>query len=353
MKIGILTFFGAPNYGALLQAYALRQATQALGGSVEFIDYRPPYVGWQWWKNLGLRSGSFMRAVPRKLKFADFRRRHLPSTPVLRNARDLRRMAGRYDAVIAGSDQVWSGNVHGRFDPAYFLDFVQDSACRRISYAACFGQAEQPHETLEKAGPLLRRFDRLSVRNEMSRQLVRQIADCDATIVEDPTALHDFSEIKAQQYVKKDYILVYSLCPEQARVGECVLRNVKERMSLQAFSVWPTEKFAGVDRIIRTPGPSEWVGWFKGAAAVCTDSFHGLAFALKFRKPVFAWAGGSPGRLQDYLLRHGVAGRLVTSCNCAKVEPLIETSEEWRVVDKRERALARQSMEFLADALKW
>ena len=39
MKIGIVTFFCVPNYGAMLQAYALWKYLEKRGHEVEFIDY--------------------------------------------------------------------------------------------------------------------------------------------------------------------------------------------------------------------------------------------------------------------------------------------------------------------------
>lgn len=38
-KIGILTYHRSINYGAMLQAYALRYTIQKLGYKVEVIDY--------------------------------------------------------------------------------------------------------------------------------------------------------------------------------------------------------------------------------------------------------------------------------------------------------------------------
>ena len=40
MKIGILTFHRAHNYGAVLQAYALQEYLYSLNQKVEFIDYK-------------------------------------------------------------------------------------------------------------------------------------------------------------------------------------------------------------------------------------------------------------------------------------------------------------------------
>ena len=42
-KIGILTYHRAENYGALLQAYALRTYLTGLGHDVDFVDYWPNY----------------------------------------------------------------------------------------------------------------------------------------------------------------------------------------------------------------------------------------------------------------------------------------------------------------------
>ena len=40
MKIGILTFHRAHNYGAVLQCYALQEVLKGMGHDVEVIDYR-------------------------------------------------------------------------------------------------------------------------------------------------------------------------------------------------------------------------------------------------------------------------------------------------------------------------
>ena len=43
MKIGILTFHSAHNYGAVIQCYGLQQYLTSLGHQVFVIDYRPHY----------------------------------------------------------------------------------------------------------------------------------------------------------------------------------------------------------------------------------------------------------------------------------------------------------------------
>ena len=41
MKIGIITFHWATNYGAILQAYALQSYLEERGNQVEVINYKP------------------------------------------------------------------------------------------------------------------------------------------------------------------------------------------------------------------------------------------------------------------------------------------------------------------------
>lgn len=44
MKIGILTFHAAYNYGAVLQCYALKEYLSSLGHEVSIVDYRQKYL---------------------------------------------------------------------------------------------------------------------------------------------------------------------------------------------------------------------------------------------------------------------------------------------------------------------
>ena len=44
MKIGILNFHRALNYGAVLQCYGLQETLTALGHEVSVIDYRPRII---------------------------------------------------------------------------------------------------------------------------------------------------------------------------------------------------------------------------------------------------------------------------------------------------------------------
>ena len=44
MKVGILTFHRATNYGTALQAFATEKGIKKLGVDAQIIDYRPEYI---------------------------------------------------------------------------------------------------------------------------------------------------------------------------------------------------------------------------------------------------------------------------------------------------------------------
>jgi len=352
MRIGILTFHWANNYGAVLQAYGLANALQTMGHTVRFIDYTPPGHGLRWWQGWGFRSGRELPArVLWRLRFEWFRKRHLPTTPQCRSRTDLTAVSRRLDAVIVGSDQVWNGHLTGSFDPTYFLDFVDDHRCRRISYAACFGDTRQPQETVDRAGALLTRFHALSVRNEMSADLVESFSAARPEVVLDPTLLCDYSQFLGATSKAAPYIAVYYLAHPQPSHGLEVLRIVKKRLNLPMVLIGTDADVSWADRTVLSAGPVDWLRILKGAAFVCTDSFHGTIFSIKLKKAFIVWRGYRPDRLQDYLGRCGLQDRLLSQSDEATLHRLIETSIDYAEVANRLAPHLARSKDFLAKAL--
>lgn len=328
MKLAILTFRWAYNYGALLQAYGLRRTLENMGHAVEFLDYAPRGQRVPWWRPLGLRQGWRAPAVEgMKWRCRRFREAHLPATRRADGIPELEALCRekQFDAIVAGSDQIWNGHgAGGRYNPAYFLDFALPEGCRRISYSACFGQAAQPEETGAQAGAALRRFTALSVRNEMSRDLVRRLSGRDAALTLDPTLLHDYEDLVPEPAVAGNYVCVYSLGKEFRETGERLAAHARQRFGWPIVTLYPDGRFSGADRRELSAGPVEWLRWLKGAGLVITNSFHGTVFALKFGKRFVAWSGSRPERLRDLLVRAGAADRLVARFDPAVGEALFD-----------------------------
>jgi len=348
MKVAILTFRWANNYGAVLQAYALLRTVRQLVQHVEFLNYVAPLQRWDWLRNWGVRSGTIARMLPLRLAFMHFRRKHLPATARVSSSTALARLVSHYDACIVGSDQVWNGRIHGGYDPAFFLDFIPHGGPKAISYAACFGQPDQPESHRSQLQNWLQRFSAISVRNEFSRKLVQQLAGRNAEVVLDPTLLWNFDDLLKPVTAKpKGYILVYALSDDHRESMGTVVRAVAQRTGLPVISVWPTVPFEGppVNRL--APGPIGWLRLFRNARFICTDSFHGCGVAVKFTKQLLCWPGARPQRLIDFLAMCGLENRLLEHPTGPNVEDALRRDIDYALVHARLQERVASSLDFL------
>ena len=74
-------------------------------------------------------------------------------SPVCRSRGDLRKISGRYDLLLCGSDQIWNPVW---LNPAYFLDFAEPSKTR-IAYAPSLGVSTVPNVRKQR---IIRQDDR-------------------------------------------------------------------------------------------------------------------------------------------------------------------------------------------------
>lgn len=143
MKVGILTFHCANNYGAVLQCYALQEYLRSLGHEAYVIDYRPDYVVRRY--KVFSRRNWIVRDFKKTIKKL-FSEPYLCIVRYKRNKRLESFIKNRYnlypysadksvfDAIVLGSDQIWNPNLTGKsFDEVFF---GKDFHCKKISYAA-------------------------------------------------------------------------------------------------------------------------------------------------------------------------------------------------------------------------
>ena len=137
MKLGLLTFHTAANYGAALQAYAFEKFLTDKGYDCEYINYvnasRAHEYSMSWHIYDCLRRGKLASAVAylvgspfmtlRKMRFDRFYKKNLRQTEkVYRNSKEAEELNDKYDFFVIGSDQVWNPICNGD-DAAFLLDF--------------------------------------------------------------------------------------------------------------------------------------------------------------------------------------------------------------------------------------
>lgn len=326
MKIGILTFHWATNYGAILQAFALQAYLKSIGHDVKIINYKPAryddtlYYFFRYRKFLQYRT---YRCICRKESFLkSFRSRHLIQTQRFSKEQDLTVEASMYDILITGSDQVLnpfflqSGERGG--STAYFLGFT--NTVKKISYAASFGCTEYPVHLREKIKSLLTSFHAISVREVTGQAIVASLGFKDVELVPDPTLLLSADSYKVFVTCAYDeHYFAYMLHGEQARLDGIVHK-------------FDSKINKSTDECIEN-----WLSNIYNSKGVITNSFHCVVFSLLFHKPFIVLLNqlenkGMNDRFYTILEKCGLISRISTYEEFN--QSLMNMSIDWDKVDK-------------------
>jgi hypothetical protein len=297
-KVGVITFHNYDNYGAILQSYGLQAKLKELGLEPEIIDYDCAYISNPFrlvnLKEKGLFNYIYgaighICYIPRRGKCRKFRKNMRYSEPVRKG--NMSAVSGKYDLYIAGSDQIWDYKLTN-FDTTYFLDFVEEGK-KKYSYAASIGENLPPEALCEKYSTLLKQFDKILVRENYGADIVERLTGTRPECVCDPTLLLSAKEWEPfiREPKKKDrYILVYQLGINK-EIVEFARRLSKKTGYRIVYIPFPLVGLLKCSCKIAI-GPSEWMGLFKHATYVISDSFHGVVFSLLFNRPFFTMVNG-------------------------------------------------------------
>ena len=145
-KASILTFHCVPNYGAVLQTYAMQEYLKKHYDRVEVVDYRPEsllaeyrYLNFYSIYSLGATLWSLLPFWRKCRKFRAFEKKYLNLASSEKVSTDL---------LILGSDHIWNPQITKGLDPVYFGQLACEEKPVVVSYAASVGKAEL--ETEEK-----------------------------------------------------------------------------------------------------------------------------------------------------------------------------------------------------------
>jgi hypothetical protein len=300
-RIGIITFHESINYGAILQTYALQKYLKGLGYCTEVINYRNSQrtiknikyyrkiIHYFWHKLFKI----LLVGRTRQLKTIKFIKDNIKlSKNTYYSAAQLFENPPIYDAYITGSDQVWNPKNTGA-DSSYFLDFAP-SAKIKISYAPSFGVSILEDTYKGKYRNWLGLIDKLSVREEEGRKIIKEIANREAIVTLDPTFLLSKSQwgsIAVSCKCKKNYVLCYYM-PGDKEVNNfisIIAKIIASYNNWDIVSIGQKEymKLVPGNKKIFDAGPSEFIGLFKNASFILTNSFHGTAFSIIFNKPFY------------------------------------------------------------------
>lgn len=294
MKIGIITYHNANNYGAVLQTYALQKILSDIGHDVEIINYTADKLLKEY-SNFRLYSKTLKGLISavlyypyrrsRALKFDQFRKKHLILNSEQNiNKDDLRLIQKEYDYIITGSDQVWNPEVTD-YDNSYFLDFVDDG--KKIAFAASLGTNQPTNKQEETYQKMIRGYHLKSVREDDSAAFLSSLlgesvpAICDPVFMLTKQKWEEIYNLKPKD--EPPFIFVYCLHEKSAyKYAEKLAQ--KKNMKIICMPTSLKDMINGKKDF--TASVYAFLNYVYNAEYVITDSFHATAFSIIFNKPL-------------------------------------------------------------------
>lgn len=391
MRIGIITYHRAVNFGAVLQVYALSRFLSELGHEVYIIDYfrtvaqSKEFFSFHVWKTAfgmvyrnpfslllyvldmlkqRVNKAERLKKKMRKQKetrfanyFAKFRKTHLKLTSQTYNSPDdLRNNPPEMDVYVAGSDQIW-GQGNTTFSPAFYLDFGKKEV-RRISYAPSFGKSVIDKHWHDDFKRNISRFDAVSVREKSGVKIIEDICKVKATHTLDPTLLiDDYNVITENLKDKGDFIFAYRL-HQNDRLSSLLsdlIKDISGKCGVEVKTVSTTDDFTslGEDLVVGVEG---FLGLIAHSKIVITNSFHGTVFAILHRKPFICFPRddgkqGQNTRMLDLLSDLGLMSRYFDPQQESEIARYISDDIDWTSVSERLAAMRKHSVDYLTNAL--
>lgn len=307
------------NYGSFLQAYGLKHLLQDMGHEVEFIDIK-------------LKDGSFMNIPSKtfvKSPLKNFLRKILKDKMTNLMLSRQRRFIYEffdvlglskepnektdYDAVVIGSDEVFSYCQFIEWGGTELFFGQGVKAPLIISYAGSFG-----YTTIENLRKInmdktisnwLMDFKHISVRDENSERIVKELTGKTPSNNLDPVLIYDFEKLVPSTVKHKNYILVYGY--------DNRLKNEKYVSQIKAFAKKHKKKIlcAGTYQdwadVFVDVNPFEMLAYVKNADYVVCETFHGAVFSIKYQKNFAVIVSESnKNKLGNLIERFGLCERI-------------------------------------------
>lgn len=364
MKIGIITFHRAHNYGAVLQCYALIKTLEKLftNSSIEVIDYYPKYFKAQysilpnfklgikrWLKGIFKLLPIFRSKYKRMIFFNEF----INSLPLSNHQyNEKTQNIDSYDILIFGSDQIWNPVLTNGIDPIYVGAF-QHCSTTCVSYAASTNPELCNNKNIDYFKYIINSFDYISTRENFLSDFLNSIKPNSSTTVLDPILLlkeEEWSKI-AECPLEKNYLLIYTV-PQSPLVYQHA-EYIASSLNLKIIEITPSVRYIRKthNKIYKqTLNPYQFMGYIKFADYVVSTSFHGTAFAIKFRKEFSTIRTGTSADLRSINLLSicGLEKRAIDNNNLRQKNSIID----YEKVNIRLDKYINKSISYLRNCIK-
>ncbi|WP_109419643.1 polysaccharide pyruvyl transferase family protein [Proteus terrae] len=291
-KCGIVTYHRAHNYGALLQAYALKKSLQKLSLEPVFIDYQPESIskGYELYPQLSKEKSisAFIRYAKDFIHLIlDYKRkknRFIVFETFIKKEINTHKPEGVFEYLFLGSDQIWNASYTNGVDKHYYGIFDNLTANNTISYAASMGTSKLNAEEEYTFIKYLKGLDGIGVREEELSNYISSISSLNSEVNLDPTLLlskTEWSSLNDSANIHvgdKPYLLIYEV--HEHKLTQQVKEFISKKLDLNVISLSSRTNFYTNKNNITNASPNDFIKLFSNASFVITTSFHGTVFSI-------------------------------------------------------------------------
>ena len=333
MKIGILTFHRAINYGAFLQAYGLCQRLNEESDiEAEIIDFRMTKehrfyshrnyryisaIGHLMWVIRHFRKYCYQRNLLKSFSRGYERLPISEESLISDNIDDFQNFVrGKYDIIIAGSDEIWKVNGLRGFPTPYWLP--GELGCKKFSYAASARNdfSKLDDETKTRINEYLNGFQYISVRDELTRRNILEYTPpiAEVEIHPDPSFIYDYNasgengrKILTERAGFDSDKKIALVMMDNEEIANQIYKELSA--DYQLVALFSPKK---IMKSISNLDPFEWLDVIAGADLVCASYFHAICFSIVYQTPFIAFAAdGKETKLTAILESSGNINRLI------------------------------------------
>ncbi len=287
--VGMVGWWFASNYGSSLTYYALGTVLENMGRQVLMVPVAK-VDGTPWEKEIQFT--------------VDFLKKHFHIGRD-RGFDKMHEFNQFCDSFMLGSDQMWTVSSTHLVGYTFFLDFV-DKDKKKIAFSTSFGQNDYdaPEEMLATASDFLKRFDKVSVREQRGVEICRDRLGVQAEQIFDPVFLcrtEDYDRLAEEVHdpIHGKYLLCYILDPTPEK--EAAARAIAEHEGLQIKTIVGLKEYdQAKDRwhtgtVLPRVSAEQFLYYIKNCSYLLTDSHHGTCFGIIYKKPYAALVNAGRG----------------------------------------------------------
>ena len=255
---------------------------------------------------------------------------------------------------IVGSDQIWNVEATPSIHDS-FLGFVdKDKNNVLASYAPSFAHDDWKYSIKQTIDSkmLLKNFSFISVRENAGVELISKHFKMNSIRVLDPTFLldvNDYHKLLENENSNNDKRkkTIFSYIFENAAERIKIIEKDAKKNNLEAIS------FCGLNNIPnliknnrRNYSVESWLNSLKNSSLVVTDSFHGMVFAIIFKKNFYVLLNQKNGtsRINSLLKDLDLESRIIDNLDLIQYNI---NNIDWNSVEIRLEKLKVISMNFL------